>query len=73
MPQAGGRIHPDFEKLFTMGEVMKFEDFKENGSEADVKAAYKYKQYGKSYVVEDGDILIFKFNKNANQWFNGKK
>lgn len=64
-PQAAGRIHTDFEKGFIMAEVMKFEDFKENGSEATVKAAGKYRQQGKAYVVEDGDIILFKFNAGA--------
>jgi len=41
---------------------MKFEDFKEHGSEVAVKAAGKYKQKGRDYVVEDGDIIFFKFN-----------
>jgi len=45
-----------------MAEVMKFDDFREHGSEAAVKAAGKYRQQGKSYVVEDGDIIFFKFN-----------
>lgn len=43
-PQAAGKIHTDFEKGFIMAEVMKFEDFKEEGSEAAVKAAGKYRQ-----------------------------
>jgi obg-like ATPase 1 len=64
-PQAAGRIHTDFEKGFIMAEVMKYEDFKENGSEAAVKAAGKYRQQGKAYVVEDGDIILFKFNAGA--------
>jgi len=61
-PQAAGRIHTDFEKGFIMAEVQKFADFKELGSEAAVKAAGKYRQQGKTYVVEDGDIIFFKFN-----------
>lgn len=64
-PQAAGRIHTDFEKGFIMAEVMKFDDFKENGSEAAVKAAGKYRQQGKQYTVEDGDIILFKFNAGA--------
>lgn len=65
-PQAAGRIHGDFEKGFIMAEVMKFADFKEHGSnEADVKAAGKYRQQGKTYTVEDGDIIFFKFNAGA--------
>lgn len=64
-PQAAGRIHTDFEKGFIMAEVMKFDDFKEEGSEAACKAAGKYRQQGRNYVVEDGDIILFKFNAGA--------
>lgn len=64
-PQAAGRIHTDFEKGFIMAEVMKFDDFKEHGSESAVKAAGKYRQQGRNYVVEDGDIILFKFNAGA--------
>jgi obg-like ATPase 1 len=64
-PQAAGKIHTDFEKGFIMAEVMKFSDFKEEGSENAVKAAGKYKQKGRDYVVEDGDIIHFKFNAGA--------
>ena len=45
-----------------MAEVMKFQDFKEEGSEVAVKSAGKYRQQGRNYVVEDGDIILFKFN-----------
>ncbi|XP_072274456.1 obg-like ATPase 1 isoform X1 [Pyxicephalus adspersus] len=61
-PQAAGKIHTDFEKGFIMAEVMKFDDFKEEGSETAVKAAGKYRQQGRNYTVEDGDIIFFKFN-----------
>jgi len=64
-PQAAGRIHTDFEKGFIMAEVMKFAAFKEHGSEAAVKAAGGYRQQGKNYIVEDGDIIFFKFNAGA--------
>jgi len=64
-PQAAGRIHTDFEKGFIMAEVMKYDDFKEEGSEAGAKAAGKYRQQGKTYVVNDGDIIFFKFNAGA--------
>lgn len=70
-PQAAGRIHTDFEKGFIMADVMKFDDFKELGSENAVKAAGKYRQQGKTYVVEDGDIIHFKFN--AGSGLTGKK
>merc|ERR1712141_363803 len=64
-PQAAGKIHTDFEKGFIMAEVMGYNDFKEAGSEVAVKAAGKYKMKGKEYVVEDGDIIFFKFNAGA--------
>lgn len=64
-PQAAGRIHGDFEKGFIMAEVMKYADFKEHGSENAVKAAGGYRQQGKNYTVEDGDIIFFKFNAGA--------
>lgn len=64
-PKAAGRIHGDFEKGFIMAEVMKYKDFKEHGSEAAVKAAGGYRQQGKQYVVEDADIILFKFNAGA--------
>lgn len=70
-PQAAGKIHTDFEKGFIMAEVMKFDDFKAEGSEAAVKAAGKYKQKGRDYIVEDGDIIHFKFNAGAG--LSGKK
>merc|ERR1711992_452584 len=70
-PQAAGRIHTDFEKGFIMAEVMGYNDFKEAGSEAATKAAGKYKMKGKDYVVEDGDIIFFKFNAGAG--LTGKK
>eukprot|EP00043_Microstomoeca_roanoka_P011125 m.105053 g.105053 ORF g.105053 m.105053 type:complete len:471 (-) comp15101_c0_seq1:134-1546(-) len=70
-PQAAGKIHTDFEKGFIMAEVMNFEDYKEQGSEAAVKAAGKYRQQGRAYVVQDGDIIFFKFNAGAG--LKGKK
>jgi len=64
-PQAAGKIHTDFEKGFIMADIMSFKDFKECGSENAVKAAGKYKQRGKDHIVEDGDIIHFKFNAGA--------
>jgi len=64
-PQAAGVIHSDFERGFIMAETMSFADLKECGSEAAVRAAGKYKQKGKEYVVQDGDIIYFKFNVTA--------
>jgi len=64
-PQAAGRIHSDFEKGFIMAEVMKYADLHELGNENAVKAGGKYRQQGRNYVVEDGDIILFKFNAGA--------
>lgn len=61
-PQAAGTIHTDFEKGFICAEVMKYTDFIEYETEKGVKEAGKYKMHGKEYVVEDGDIIFFKFN-----------
>uniref|UniRef100_A0A2K5I6T6 TGS domain-containing protein n=1 Tax=Colobus angolensis palliatus TaxID=336983 RepID=A0A2K5I6T6_COLAP len=61
-PQAAGKIHTDFEKGFIVAEVMKYEDFKWEGSEDAVKAAGKYRQQSRNYIVEDGYMIFFKFN-----------
>ena len=61
-PQAAGTIHTDFERGFICAEVMHFDELKEAGSEGAVKAAGKYRQEGKNYTVEDGDVIFFKFN-----------
>ena len=64
-PQAAGKIHGDFEKGFQKAEVYTFEDFKELGSEAAIKAAGKFGVKGKDYVVCDGDVIHFKINAAA--------
>jgi ribosome-binding ATPase len=61
-PQAAGVIHSDFEKGFIRAEVMKYNDFITYGSESAVKEAGKFKVEGKEYVVEDGDVMHFRFN-----------
>ena len=61
-PQAAGVIHSDFEKGFIRAEVMKYEDFTTLGSENAVKDAGKFKVEGKEYIVQDGDIMHFRFN-----------
>jgi GTP-binding protein YchF len=61
-PQAAGVIHTDFEKGFIRAEVMKYADYTTYGSESAVKDAGKFKVEGKEYVVEDGDIMHFRFN-----------
>lgn len=61
-PQCAGVIHTDFEKGFIRAEVIKYEDFLQYGSEAAVKEAGKLGVEGKEYVVQDGDIMHFRFN-----------
>lgn len=61
-PQAAGVIHTDFEKGFIKAEAYTVDDLKEYGSEEAIKKAGKYRQEGKEYVVQDGDVLFFKFN-----------
>lgn len=61
-PQAAGVIHTDFEKGFIRAEVIKYKDFVHFGSESAVKEAGKMGVEGKEYVVEDGDIMHFRFN-----------
>uniref|UniRef100_A0A0B7B0V2 Obg-like ATPase 1 n=1 Tax=Arion vulgaris TaxID=1028688 RepID=A0A0B7B0V2_9EUPU len=70
-PGAAGRIHTDFEKGFIMAEIMAFDDFFEHKTETEVKSHGKYKQKGRDYVVQDGDIIFFKFNAGAG--LTGKK
>ena len=61
-PQAAGVIHTDFEKGFIRAEVIKYEDFVKFGSEAKVKEAGKLSVEGKEYIVQDGDMMNFRFN-----------
>ena len=61
-PQCAGVIHTDFEKGFIRAEVIKYEDYIEYKSEAAIKEAGKLGIEGKEYVVQDGDIMHFRFN-----------
>jgi ribosome-binding ATPase len=61
-PQAAGVIHTDFEKGFIRAEVIKYNDFVNLGSESACKDAGKMGVEGKEYIVEDGDIMHFRFN-----------
>ena len=61
-PQCAGVIHTDFEKGFIRAEVIKYEDYLTYGSEAAVREAGKLGIEGKDYVVQDGDIMHFRFN-----------
>lgn len=61
-PQAAGVIHSDFERGFIRAETMSYDDLMTYGSEHAVKEAGKYRSEGKDYVVQDGDIMLFRFN-----------
>ena len=61
-PQCAGVIHSDFEKGFIRAEVIKYDDYIAFGSEAACKEAGKMSVEGKDYVVQDGDIMHFRFN-----------
>ncbi len=61
-PQCAGIIHSDFEKGFIRAEVIKYDDFVTFGSEIACKEAGKMNVEGKDYVVQDGDIMHFRFN-----------
>jgi GTP-binding protein YchF len=61
-PQCAGIIHTDFEKGFIRAEVIKYDDYILIGSETAVKEAGKMSVEGKEYIVQDGDIMHFRFN-----------
>jgi GTP-binding protein YchF len=61
-PQAAGEIHTDFEKGFIRAETIAYDDYVMLGGESGAREAGKLRQEGKDYVVQDGDVLHFKFN-----------
>ena len=61
-PKAAGVIHTDFEKGFIKAEVYTCDDIFNYGTEAKIKEAGKYRLEGKEYIVQDGDVMFFKFN-----------
>lgn len=61
-PQAAGIIHTDFERGFIRAEVIKYDDYVKYGSEAAIREAGKLGIEGKEYVVQDGDVMHFRFN-----------
>jgi GTP-binding protein YchF len=61
-PQAAGVIHTDFERGFIRAETIAYEDFVRFGGEAGAKEAGKMRSEGKDYVVQDGDVMLFRFN-----------
>ena len=61
-PKAAGVIHTDFEKGFIKAEVYTCDDIFQYGTEAKIKEAGRYRLEGREYVVQDGDVMFFKFN-----------
>ena len=61
-PQAAGKIHTDFEKGFIRAEVVSFDDLIKCGGMAAAKEKGLVRLEGKNYVMQDGDIVLFRFN-----------
>jgi GTP-binding protein YchF len=61
-PQAAGEIHTDFERGFIRAETIAYDDFVKCGGEAGARDAGKLRSEGKDYVVQDGDVMLFRFN-----------
>ena len=61
-PAAAGKIHTDFERGFIRAETIKFADFIKHGSESAAREAGVMRAEGKDYVVQDGDVILFRFN-----------
>ncbi|QKV17104.1 redox-regulated ATPase YchF [Oricola thermophila] len=61
-PQAAGEIHTDFEKGFIRAQTIAYDDFVTLGGEVAAKEAGKARDEGKEYIVQDGDVMLFKFN-----------
>ncbi|NOZ38199.1 MAG: redox-regulated ATPase YchF, partial [Gammaproteobacteria bacterium] len=61
-PEAAGVIHTDFQKGFIRAEVMRYDDFIQYQGEAGAKEAGKLRLEGKDYIVQDGDVMHFRFN-----------
>jgi ribosome-binding ATPase YchF (GTP1/OBG family) len=61
-PEAAGVIHTDFEKGFIRAETIAYNDFVALGGEAKAKEAGKMRTEGKEYIVQDGDVMHFRFN-----------
>ncbi|NBC27106.1 MAG: redox-regulated ATPase YchF [Bacteroidetes bacterium] len=61
-PEAAGVIHTDFERGFIRAETIAYKDYEELGSEKAARDAGKMRQEGKDYVVNDGDVMLFRFN-----------
>lgn len=61
-PQAAGKIHSDFEKGFIRAEIVSYDDLIECGSIAAAREKGLYRSEGKEYVIQDGDVVLFRFN-----------
>ena len=61
-PEAAGEIHTDFERGFIRAETIAYDDFIAFGGETGAKDAGRMRAEGKDYVVQDGDVLLFRFN-----------
>jgi len=61
-PQAAGKIHSDFERGFIRAETIAYEDYIRCGGETGARDAGKLRSEGKEYVVQDGDVMLFRFN-----------
>ncbi|MFO8069208.1 MAG: redox-regulated ATPase YchF [Alkalibacterium sp.] len=61
-PQTAGVIHSDFERGFIRAETISYEDYDRLGSEKAAREAGKFRSEGKDYVVQDGDVILFRFN-----------
>ncbi|MEP1776638.1 MAG: DUF933 domain-containing protein, partial [Nitratireductor sp.] len=61
-PQAAGVIHTDFERGFIRAQTIAYDDYVGLGGETAAKEAGKARDEGKEYVVQDGDVMVFKFN-----------
>ncbi len=61
-PQAAGKIHSDFERGFIRAETIAYDDYLACGGEQAARAAGKMRSEGKDYVVQDGDVILFRFN-----------
>ncbi len=61
-PQAAGKIHSDFERGFIRAETIAYDDYVKYGGEQGAKSAGRMRSEGKDYVVQDGDVILFRFN-----------
>lgn len=61
-PEAAGKIHTDFERGFIRAEVASFDTYREYGGDSAIKAAGKMRLEGRDYIVQDGDVIYFRFN-----------